>query len=306
MRLMLGIFAILSGFVAANADAQEESDDAFLFDDEAAKAREGDQTEADVDEKTGSFRDVDQSDEAFLKGEQQAEIAPPAKDIDAGLAEDPQKAYFSLGLRYRWVPMPRWLIGMFGVDIQSDSGLLISGHGVGPEFTYRRNDLDITAAVWFLSLGWDGYVSFKESGASGNSWEVVENDLKTILLTVDFIWSTPIRDWVAVTYGVGLGVGIPLGGLERTEASYSSDGKLPCTDAQTPRTKGGLGTQTDIWCGSSDDEQYEETYDLPTGIIPWINFLAGVRFKPHRNVAIYVDTGFGIGFQAGARAGYVF
>ena len=41
-------------------------------------------------------------------------------------------------------------------------------------------------------------------------------------------------------------------------------------------------------------------------VIPWINFLAGMRFKPHRNVHIYVDGGFGIGFQVGTRVGYIF
>jgi hypothetical protein len=40
--------------------------------------------------------------------------------------------------------------------------------------------------------------------------------------------------------------------------------------------------------------------------VPWINFLFGLRFKPHRNVALYVDAGFGLGFQLGVRGGYVF
>jgi hypothetical protein len=238
-------------------------------------------------------------DEAFLKGEQTEEealLAAPEEDPDAGRAEVPGRAYYSVGGRFRWIVVPDWFIKMFGVDLQSrnSTALLINNLAGGLEFTYRKDGFDITAAAWFIGLGWDGGVSFKGKSEDGNSWEVVTNDLQALLLTVDFIWSTEITDWFAVTYGAGLGLGIPWGDLIRTEATSGSSGMSPCVDGDDP----------DPWCNS--DEEYGEVYDLPTGIVPWVNLLLGMRFKPHRHVALYADMGFGLGFQAGVRGAYVF
>jgi len=217
---------------------------------------------------------------------------------DRGLAEDPSKAYFSVGPRIRSIMMPSWFIGMFGVDIETPDNrhLLVSKPGLGAEFTYRKDGFDITAALWWVGLGWDKTAAFKDKNDGDNSWELVKNNLSSLLLTVDFIWSTSFTDWFAITYGAGIGIGIPIGGLERNEAA-SRDGDYfsPCD--------GPTATDSD-WCGP--DEEYDEDYPLPTGIVPWVNFLFGLRFKPHRNIAVYVDAGFGIGFQMGLRGGYIF
>ncbi len=238
-------------------------------------------------------------DEAFLEGkqtEEEAVLAAPEVDPDAGRAEEPGRAYYSVGGRFRWIVVPDWFIKMFGVDITSKNptALLINNVAGGLEFIYRKDGFDITAAAWFVGLNWDGNVSFKGSDEDGNSWEVVTNDIRAILLTVDFIWSTEITDWFAVTYGAGLGLGIPWGDIIRTEARQDGGGLYPCSSAE----------DTDPWCNS--DEEYGEIYDLPTGIIPWVNLLLGMRFKPHRHVALYADMGFGLGFQSGVRAAYIF
>jgi hypothetical protein len=243
--------------------------------------------------------DAGPGDEAFLAGkQQQPEIAAPVVEEDTGRAENPDAAYFGVGLRLRWVMVPNWFITMFGVDMQSHSNSalpLISDVGIGPEFTYRKGGFDITAAVWYVGLGWSDQISYKESGSDGNSWAVITNDLKAILLTVDFIWSTSLTDWVAITYGAGLGLGIPWGDITETEATQASGGYDKCKTTD-------IGV--DAWCNKNED--YGTVDDLPTGIVPWINLLVGARFKPHRNVAVYVDGGFGLGFQLGTRAEYIF
>ena len=97
--------------------------------------------------------------------------------------------------------------------------------------------------------------------------------------------------------GAGLGIGTPIppggDGIVRTE-SRSTSPLHPCAGPE----------DGDEFCGSG--EEYGERYKLPTGVVPWINFLFGLRFKPHRNVALYADAGFGIGFQMGVRGGYIF
>lgn len=241
-------------------------------------------------------------DDAFLAGEQTTEeqvLAPPATEADTGLAEDPKTPYFSVGPRLRWIMVPSWFVGMFGVNIKQADHLLASNMGIGAEFTYRKDSFDITTAIWWAGLGWDGRISFKEKGEDANSWEVVQNTMSTVLISGDFIWSSPITDWFAITYGAGIGIGIPIGEIRRDEARIDQDpiGTVPC--------EGPLEDQ-DPPNGCNPGENYDEVYKLPTRIVPWINFLAGMRFKPHRHVAIYVDTGFGIGFQLGLRGGYIF
>jgi hypothetical protein len=247
-------------------------------------------------------------DDAFLTGQQTEEqqiLAAPAVDEGATRAEDPKKKYFSLGPRLRWIMIPEWFIGMFGVDVQTNDSrhLLINNVGVGAEFTYRKDGMDITAAIWWAGLKWKDGVAFKEKGEEPNSWEVVENNLSTLLFSVDFVWSTSFTDWFALTYGAGLGIGIPIARdnepFIRTESDVGEDpsGLTPCTEGDWSE---------DDANGCVIGEQNGETYKLPTGIVPWINFLLGLRFKPHRNVALYVDTGFGIGFQLGLRGGYIF
>lgn len=241
----------------------------------------------------------DEEDQAFLSGEEKKEIEDPVRDWSTSLAEKPDMPYFSVGARVRWLMIPEWFINWFGVDSTRPPGTgsslpLISNVGIGPEFTYRKNGLDITAAVWYAGLGWEDPISFKGSDENGNSWEVIENDLHAILITVDFIWSTAIRDWFAVTYGAGLGAGIPWGDIVRTEATFESDGTEKCI---------GPDPEVDSWC--RNDEHYGVKYGK-LKVVPWINFLAGARFKPNRHLAIYLDGGFGLGFQIGARAGYIF
>jgi hypothetical protein len=250
-------------------------------------------------EDEGDSADETGEDDAFLAGEQTEEeqlLAPPAAEADTGRAEDPDTPYFSVGPRIRWLMVPSWFVGMFGVDIKQASHLLVSKPGVGAEFTYRKDSFDITTAIWWVGLGWDGRISFKESGEDANSWEVVRNSMSTLLISGDFIWSTPIKDWFAITYGAGIGIGIPLGEIRRDEARINESpiGTVPCSGPDDPDD------------GCNDGEEFNEVYKLPTGIVPWLNFLVGMRFKPHRHVAIYVDTGFGVGFQLGLRGGYVF
>ena len=238
-------------------------------------------------------------DEAFLSDTEEAEIEAPEEEKDIGLAEDPDTPYFGVGLRLRWIMIPEWFIKMFGVATarapENESNLpLISNIGIGPEFIYRKGGLDITVAIWYAGLGWKDPISFKEKSKSGDSWEVVTNDIQAILITADFLWSTSLKDWFAITYGVGFGLGIPWGDIIRTEATKESNGENKCTEADW---------DVDEYCNRG--EQDGETYDK-LKVIPWINVLLGARFKPHRHIAIYVDGGFGLGFQIGTRAAYLF
>jgi hypothetical protein len=289
MNQVYFMFVAFAAFFALAIPASAQDDGEMGF---------GDIEEPAPGEEPAQDNGEENEEDSFLAGEQTEEeklLAKPTEEADTGLHEDPETKYFSLGLRLRWVMIPQWFIGMFGVDIETNDGrhLLINNVGIGPEFTYRKDGFDITAAIWYMGMGWKDTVAFKGDDEDGGSWEVVTNDLKSLLITVDFIWSTSITDWFAITYGAGLGLGIPIGDIVRTESAENQ-----------PLVKCSGPSDTDAWCNAG--EEYGEVYDLPTGIVPWVNFLFGMRFKPHRHVAIYADAGFGLGFQTGLRASYIF
>ncbi|MBN2339904.1 MAG: hypothetical protein JXX29_23420 [Deltaproteobacteria bacterium] len=223
--------------------------------------------------------------------------AAPAAPGGKNLAENPGQAYHSVGLRFRWIFVPKWFITMFNVDInaQNEKHPLISNLGFGAEYTYRKDNFDITAAFWYAQLDWEDPIYFKNGDEPPQSWTEVTSGLSALLMTADFIWSAPIRDWVAITYGVGLGMGITVGDkITETEAYFDGDELAPCVDVGNPN-----GEYCEV--GGEYGKEYDK---LP--VVPWINLLVGARFKPHEHMAIYVDTGFGIGFQMGVRGGYIF
>lgn len=245
---------------------------------------------------------AEDQDEQYLDGKEQKEIAPPAKDPNKGLHENPEDKIFAVGARLRWIMIPEWFISMFGLDTMQASkyerGLpLISNVGIGPEFIFRRDGFDITAAIWYVGLNWDP-ISMKGSGESEGSWEVVENDMRGMLFTADFIWSTSITDWVAITYGAGIGLGVRWGDVTETEATAASGYLEKCNGPNDPFGDSGCSE-------SAADGDYGRTYDK-FNAFPWIEFLVGARFKPHRNMSIYIDGGFSMGFQVGLRTQYIF
>lgn len=233
-------------------------------------------------------------------------IQTEGKSTESNLAELPGVGYHSVGLRFRWIFVPKWFITMFGVDInaQNEKHPLISNLGFGVEYTYRKDNFDITAAIWGAQLDWEDPIYFKNGSEPESSWTEVRSGLSALLFTADFIWSTPIRDWMAITYGVGLGLGVTIGGdIVETEA-YRENEDAPLQPCDGPGNPGYFAPGTGApYCEA--DGEYDKKYDkLP--VIPWINLLVGTRFKPHEHMAIYVDAGFGIGFQMGVRGGYIF
>ncbi len=301
---VLGLVSVLvaAAPVAAQDEAVEGPPEGATQPEGAAQP-EGEAATEDTGETTAPAEEeaAGEQDEAFLTDTEKAEIEAPEEEKNIGLHEDPDTPYFSVGARLRWIMIPEWFVNMFGVATRntSDSALpLVSNVGAGPEFIYRKGGFDITVAIWYAGLGWDDTISFKEKGEDDNSWEVVDNSMHAILITADFMWSTSFTDWFAIIYGAGLGLGIPWGDIIRTEATGENFTEKCPDRCETDNCT------NEMWT-CERGEEYGKTYEK-LKVIPWINFLGGVRFKPHRHVAIYVDGGFGMGFQIGTRVGYIF
>lgn len=231
----------------------------------------------------------------------------PAADAPQGDSpvELPGETYRFVGLRYRGIIIPKFMVNLFG-----DGGDTVYVHGLGPEFAIRKDGFEYVFSLW-----WAGYymdeTPFKASSDPANAWEVVKSDLNVIYLTADFLWSQELGPQFAVNYGMGAGFGFVFGDLYRTQA-YPPSGNAnedpynwrKCT------TKGVSPTGGDF-CGTDNDHYngYTEPSWANGGskpiIFPWLVLQTGFRYKPTKQFVGRLDAGFGTsGFFFGLGADY--
>jgi hypothetical protein len=226
-------------------------------------------------------------------------------DAEAGSSpvELPGKTYYGVGLRYRAVIVPKFMINLFG-----DGGKTVLAHGIGPEFTIRKNAFEYNFSAWFASYAMDP-TPFKGKSDGADAWEIVESKIKILYLTADFMWSQDLAPEFAFNYGVGAGFGFVWGDLRRTQAypgaganDSTGAGYLPCSAQFTPNNQ---------FCGN--DNNHYGNYTEPSWanggskpvIFPWLTLQTGLSWKPHRNFIGRLDAGFGTsGFFLGLGADY--
>ena len=253
------------------------------------------------------------SEAAALKDAEEAAPKDPNKDstlvadAEAGSSsvELPNQTYYGVGLRYRAIIVPKFMMNLFG-----DGGRTVVAHGIGPEFTVRKNAFEYDFSAWFASYAMDP-TPFKASSDDRNAWEIVESKIKILYITADFIWSQDFSPEFAFNYGVGAGFGLVWGDLKRTQArpgAGSNDstgaGYVPCINQTDPNDPGDF-------CGA--DNTHYNGYNEPSWsnggskpvIFPWLALQTGLRYKPHRNFVARLDAGFGTsGFFLGLGADY--
>jgi len=228
-------------------------------------------------------------------------------DAEAGSSpvEQPGKTYYGVGLRYRAIIVPKFMMNLFG-----DGGRTILANGIGPEFTIRKNAFEYEFSALYTSYAMDP-TPFKASSDPPAAWEIVQSKIKVLYLTADFDWSQDFAPEFALNYGFGAGVGIVWGDLFRTQAykgpggnDSTGEGFLPCTDNDKRN-------QNAVYCGTDNNHYngYTEPNWANSGskpvIFPWLALQTGVRYKPHRNFIARFDAGFGTsGFFLGLGADY--
>lgn len=228
-------------------------------------------------------------------------------DAEAGSSpvELPGKTYYGVGLRYRAVIVPQFMINLFG-----SGGKTVIANGVGPEFTIRKNNFEYDFSAWYASYGMDS-TPFKAKSDPAEAWELVESKLKILYLTADFVWSQDIAPEFAFNYGVGAGFGFVFGDLKRTQAYPGSNantatgaGFLPCSGPNNPVTQQGYCGNDNNHYGGYTEPSWANGGSKPV-IFPWLTLQTGLRYKPHRNFIARLDAGFGTsGFFLGLGADY--
>jgi len=275
--------------------ADEEAAKQKAADEEAAKQKAAEEEAA--KEKTDKDPTADKE-----KADKEAAAVAEAEDSSSPV-EKAGQTYYGVGLRYRAIIVPKFMMNLFG-----SGGRTIVANGIGPEFIIRKNGFEYEFSAMYTSYAMDA-TAFKAKSDGADAWEIVESHIKVLYLTADFNWSHDFVPEFAVNYGFGAGVGFVWGPLYRTQAypgaganPDTGEGFLPCDDKGKPDAQ---------YCGF-DNEHYNG-YTEPNWanggskpiIFPWLALQTGVRYKPHRNFIARFDAGFSTsGFFFGLGADY--
>jgi len=296
----VGFCSLTLGLFASTAHAQEDGAE------DAASEEMGGEEGADE----AGAGDEKAADEAGTEGESKGAPEEAAKDEQAtpedsggstSPAELPGKSYMFVGLRYRGIIVPQFMINMFG---EGGDGVYVNG--IGPEFSIRKDNFESIFSIWYADYGMDP-TTFKAKDDPIDAWEIVESKLKVLYLTADFLWSTDFNPEFALNYGVGAGIGFVWGDLYRQQATPpGGDTSVPPEDwVACP------GPGQGQYCGDDNDHYGDYTEDSWASggskpiVFPWLALQTGLRYKPHKNFVARLDLGFGTsGFFFGLGADY--
>lgn len=297
LLLALGFIAPLT--LAQLAYAQGEDEPAA----EDQPATEGGQTE-------GAATEGAAESESAEGEEKPAEIkSPPPTDEQAAGADSPLEkrgeTYRFIGLRYRGVIVPKFMMNLFG-----DGGRTVYVDAFGPEFTIRKDEFEYVLSIWYADYGMQD-TPFKASSDGEDAWEIVNSEIKVIYLTADFLWTHQFNPQFGLNYGMGAGFGIVFGDLHRNQAYPPGGGAGDPYAYEKCVAPGNPNFGSPMYCGDDNNHYGDYTEDSWANggskpiIFPWLALQTGLRFKPHRNFMARLDLGFGTsGFFVGLAANY--
>ncbi len=215
MKAMVRVIAIVCAVLPAVpslASAQDEDDAWLAGEKEAAAGGDAEGAEATAVEADASKPEGE--DDAWLEGKEVKEVEAPVEDTTYTLKELPKKWYYGLGGRFHYLLIPAGVIELFPVEIAPT----VQGYTVGIEGVFRRDGLSIVPHLSFGQVKGKG--PFREDKDPLEDTEWWDNDLKLLIIGVEFYGSVKIRDWVQYYYGAGISFFFRLGDddMVRTEA----------------------------------------------------------------------------------------
>ncbi len=230
--------------------------------------------------------------------------AEAVADAEAGNSpiELPGKSYQFVGLRYRGIIVPKFMMNLFG-----DGGETVYVNAFGPEFAIRKDGFEYNFSLWYADYGMDP-TPFKAKDDPVEAWEIVESKIKVLYLTADFLWSNEFTPEFALNYGMGAGLGIVFGDLIREQAMPPPGGNAASDPYDWEPCPAKFAHP---YC--DDDNDHYNGYTEPSWasggskpiVFPWFAIQTGLRYKPHKNFVARLDVGFGTsGFFFGIGADY--
>ncbi len=200
--------------------------------------------------------------------------------------EDPNAVKHGIGLRLRYIFLPKSLIEIFMEEAASG----VSRSGFGFDYVRRKADFEFSVGFEYDTLGPDdGF--FVERGGSPlepGTTDFIEFDgLAWYTIDAAFVYHRKLSDLVALRYGGGIGFGIVTGDVIETDAVCVGP------DTQNDCVKNNNGAQV-------NDKQ--DFFRFP----PVLNVVGGVQLTPAKNLAINIELGMRTVFYTGVGAQYFF
>lgn len=293
---------------------------AFAQDNEEGFNKGGDDViaadkQAAEEKKTGDKMPGERDKKAEVKAEADREAASKNDP-----REDPLKSYYFIGLRFRDVIVPRFILNLF-----ADGGRTVNVFTAGPEFSSRKNKVEYDIGISYADYSMNEFL-FKGKSETDDSWEVVSSDMKVLYLNIDLlyqVWGHPSGQF-ALMIGGGIGLGGVFGNLYRTQAYPLDPNNLDPEDVNQWRKCTGPGTDPsqvnpktgNSFCDSSNGHYYRNNKDhsepswanggAKPFIIPWLSIpQISFRYKPVKQFQARADLGFSVtGFYFGLSAAY--
>ncbi len=235
---------------------------------------------------------------------------------------------YGVGMRLWTMGVPAFIVSAFAfIDQQSRPWGGHLGIAWGPEFYYRRNQLEITIGVQHSTYQAPATL-FHGANEGPEATEVVLPRLFGIYLTSHFMWGIPVHRMVEFQFGFAIGVGYIGGDLFRSQAYQPGGPARPggvyqdcarpmptndpanyCTNPNNGHYSGGdlLATNPVTNAGSYREPSFFNGGSLPS-ILPWLSIpQISLHIRPHQHFDIRIDGGFaGIGFYTGGALHAVF
>ena len=316
-RVVLGLLAFAGApTLVSTANAQEEETEAGAGGGAAApKTEPKEEPSEEAAEKPPKEDTADDKKKDGDKAKEDEEGTGMDPELDP--KEKPGEPYFFLGLRFRDIIVPEFMIRIF-----VDGGRTVNVFTFGPEFVYRKDELEIVANLSYGDYSMKPTI-MKGKDEDRNAFERVESDLKVIYGIIDIlfeVWEEP-KGRVALLIGGGVGLGGVFDKLRRSQVAPNTgndadqdepDQWQDCTGNRAPATNAPDGSP---WCDDENDHYagYTEPSWANGGskpfIYPWIALpQISFRYKPIKQFQARADLGFAIssGFYFGLGAHYGF
>ena len=251
------------------------------------------------------------------KAEDEAALQAAAAENDP--REDPLKSYYFVGVRFRDVVVPKFMLNIF-----ADGGSTVNVFTFGPEFSSRKAGVEYDIGLSYADYSMNEFL-FKAKADGNDAWEIVSSDMKVIYLNIDVLFEVWKHETGMFSFMVGGGVGLGgvLGNLYRTQAYPNDPGRPnPEDTSQWNKCNGPTpGMHIDPGTGNSycdasnthfqvNGQDYSEASWVNGGskpfIFPWLALpQVSFRFKPVKQFQARADLGFSVtGFYFGLSAAY--
>ena len=281
---------------ASDAAAQEDEEENVSLEEEGG---EGQAAEGEGAEEGAGEKKEGEAEATKEAGAEPEADAGPKKTVE----EEPGKTYRFVGLRYRGIIVPQFMVGLF-----ADGGTTVYVHGIGPEFAIRKDNVEYNLSAWLGFYSMDN-TPFKGKDDGEDAWEHIKSELKVLYLTADFLFSEPMSPEFAFNYGVGAGFGIVFGSLYRSQVYPGPGDSLD--DPGSWDQCAAFGSPPGQYCVNDNDffqEKNESSWvngGSKPNLFPWLALQFGLRYKPAAEFVGRLDLGFGTsGFFFGIGADY--